>query len=585
MTVPHVRPQWREPGDPPADVVRTLAGALNLPEPLCRLLAARGHTTPEAARAFLRPSLSRLHEPSELTDLDQAVARLQSALDREETIFVHGDYDVDGMCAAALYTLVLRRLGGRVVPFVPHRMRDGYDLGPNGVERAKEAGAGLILTADCGIVAHDAVDAARAAGLDVIVTDHHTPSDTLPAAVAVVDPKRADCDYPNPDLSGTGVAYKVALALARERGVSAEEVHYTLDLVALATVADVMPLAGENRILTRYGLRVLERTRNPGLRALRAVAGLADRAVTAGHLGYVLAPRLNAVGRLEDAAAGLRLLLSGDSDAEGLAGELEAANTRRRAVDREILDQALEALDGYDPGTDRGVVLAGEGWHPGVIGIVASRIVERIHRPTVLVAVEAGKTVARGSARSIPGFDLFDAIRACGEHLERFGGHRAAAGFDIRTDRIAAFRAAFAEAARERLPEPPVPEQRIDLELEMAEVTPELVRYMAYAAPFGVGNPTPVFALRSVQADGVRLVGADQSHLKLRLTDGGASLPAIGFRMAGSHSAIARSGGPLDAAVKLEEDEWRGRRRIQAKLVDLRPAAGSARGPQVDGAA
>ena len=584
MTVSHVRPQWREPGDPPPDVVRTLARALSLPEPLCRLLAVRGHTTPEAARAFLRPSLSRLHDPSELTDLDRAVARLQTALDTDETVFVHGDYDVDGMCAAALYTLVLRRLGGRVVPFVPHRMRDGYDLGPSGVARAQEAGAGLILTADCGIVAHEAVEAARAAGLDVIVTDHHTPSDTLPAAVAVVDPKRADCDYPNPELSGTGVAYKVALALARERGVSADEIHYTLDLVALATVADVMPLAGENRILTRYGLRVLEETRNPGLRALRAVAGLADRPVTAGHLGFVLAPRLNAVGRLEDAAAGLRLLLAGDGDAEGLAGELEAANTRRRAVDREILDQALEALDGYDPGRDRGVVLAGEGWHPGVIGIVASRVVERIHRPTVLVAVEAGKAVARGSARSIPGFDLFDAIRACGEHLERFGGHRAAAGFDIRTDRIAAFRAAFADAARERLPEPPVPEQRIDLELELAEVTPELVRYMAYAAPFGVGNPTPVFALRGVQVDGVRLVGADRSHLKLRLTDGGASLPAIGFRMAESHGAIARSGAPLDAAVKLEEDEWRGRRRIQAKLVDLRPAAGSAGDGQPDGA-
>lgn len=569
-----MRPVWRPPReDPPPAVVRALAAELKLPEPLCRLLAARGHSTPDAARSFLRPSLGQLHDPALLTDLQQAVARLEAALDGGETIFVHGDYDVDGMCAAALYTRVLRRLGAHVVPFVPHRVRDGYDLGPTGVRRAREAGAGLILTGDCGVVAHDPVAAAGEAGIDVVVTDHHTPGATLPDAVAVVNPKRDDCAYPNPHLSGTGVAYKVALALARARGVPDEEIHYTLDLVALATVADVMPLEGENRILTRYGLRVLDRSRNPGLRALRAAAGLADRELTAGLLSHVMAPRLNAVGRLEDAAVGLRLLLADEGDAAGIARTLESVNARRQAVDREILGQALDALDGYDPATDRGVVLAGEGWHPGVIGIVASRVVERIHRPTVLIAVADGNGPARGSARSIPGFDLLDAIRACGEHLERFGGHRAAAGFDIRVDRIDAFRRAFAEAARERLPEAPVPEQRIDMELGMAEITPELVRYLGYAAPFGMGNPTPVFALRGVGAEGVRGVGSDGSHLKLRLTADELGIPAIGFRMTASHGEIARSGGPLDAAVKLEEDRWQGRRRIQAKLVDLKPAA------------
>ncbi|MGK7312174.1 MAG: single-stranded-DNA-specific exonuclease RecJ [Candidatus Longimicrobiales bacterium M2_2A_002] len=577
MTTPVLRPRWRVPPEPPSEAaVAELVRALSLPEPLCRLLAARGHDAPERARAFLRPSLSALHDPMGLADMDRAVARLATALEAGETIFVHGDYDVDGMCAAALYTRVLRRLGARVVPFVPHRVRDGYDLGPGGVARATEAGAGLILTADCGTVAHDAVTAARAAGIDVIVTDHHTPAATLPDAVAVVNPKRTDCHYPNPHLSGTGVAYKVSLALGRPRGVDDEEIHYLLDLVALATVADVMPLEGENRVLTRFGLKVLDRTRNPGLRALRTVAGLGDRPLTAGRLSHVMAPRLNAVGRLEDAAAGLRLLLSDDGGAEGLARELEAVNARRQAVDREILRQALDALDGYDPATDRGVVLAGEGWHPGVIGIVASRVVERIHRPTVLIAVDGATGIARGSARSIPGFDLLDAIRACGDHLERFGGHPAAAGFDIRTDRIDAFRAAFTAAARDRLPDPPVPEQRIDLELAMSEITPELVRYMEYAAPFGLGNPTPVFALRGVAAEGVRAVGSDGSHLKLTLSDGDRSLPAIGFRMMGTHGEIARSGGPVDAAVKLEEDHWRGRARIQAKLVDLRPADGAA---------
>ncbi len=573
MTVPLLRPRWRPPSEAPsADAVRTLATELKLPEPLCRLLAARGYVSPAAARAFLRPSLGALHDPGALVDLDRAVARLEAALDRGETIFVHGDYDVDGMCAAALYARVLRTLGGTVVPFVPHRMRDGYDLGPSGIRRAREAGADLILTGDCGVVAHDAVRAAGEAGLDVIVTDHHTPGATLPEAVAVVDPRRDDCGYPNPALSGTGVAYKVMLALARARGRSDDEVHYHLDLVALATVADVMPLEGENRILTRYGLRVLDRSRTPGLRALRTAAGLADRKLSAGHLSHVMAPRLNAVGRLGDAAEGLRLLLADDRTAAGIAEQLEAVNARRQTVDREILAQAMDALDGYDPETDRGIVLAGEGWHPGVIGIVASRIVERVHRPTVLVAVEPGSDVARGSARSIPGFDLLDAIRACGHHLERFGGHRAAAGFDIRTDRIAAFSEAFAAAARERMPDPPVPEQRIDMELAMAEITPELVRYLAYAAPFGLGNPTPVFALRNVMAEGVRGVGRDGAHLKLRLVDGDVGIPAIGFRMTGTHGEVARSGAPLDAAVKLEEDEWQGRRRIQARLVDLKPA-------------
>jgi single-stranded-DNA-specific exonuclease len=559
-------------GGPAPEAVAGLVKELRLPEPLCRLLVARGHGTGPAARAFLRPSLDALHDPRHLKEVGAAVSRLGAAIDRGETILVHGDYDVDGMCAAALYTRVLRRLGADVVPFVPHRLRDGYDLGRAGVRRAAESGAALILTADCGTVAHDAVEEASRAGIDVIITDHHTPGATLPAAVAVVNPKREDCTYPEPSLSGTGVAYKVALALARARGLPEEEVHYMLDLVALATVADVMPLTGENRVLTHFGLRVLRQTRNGGLGALVAAAGLGDRPLAAGHLSHALAPRLNAVGRLEDARTGLRLLLSDGDGAGPLAAELETANTRRKAVDREILDQALEELTGYDPARDRGVVLAREGWHPGVIGIVASRVVERIHRPTVLIAVPGGGGLARGSARSIPGFDLLDAVRSAGEHLERFGGHRAAAGFDIRPDRIEAFRKAFAASARERLPDAPAPELRIDLEIPLADATSDLVRFLGYFGPFGPGNPAPVFVLRRVRADRVKAVGSEGSHLRLRLRDGDATLGAIGFRMAESHGPLARSGEPLDAAAHLQEDRWNGRRRIQARLVDLRPS-------------
>jgi single-stranded-DNA-specific exonuclease len=574
-TVPPLVRRWRLAGAPvDAGAAAVLVRELRLPEPLCRLLVARGYGEPGLARAFLRPSLDTLHDPAGLTDMDAAVTRLGQAIDRGETILVHGDYDVDGICAATLYTRVLRRLGARVVPFVPHRVRDGYDLGPGGIRRAAEADARLILTADCGVVAHDAVEAARQAGIDVVVTDHHVPGATLPAALAVVNPKRSDCAYPNPGLSGAGVAYTVALALARARGLADEEVHYSLDLVALATVADVMPLRGENRVMTRFGLRVIQAARTPGLRALVAAAGLEGKVLTAGHLSHGLAPRLNAVGRLEDAGTGLRLLLAEDGEAPELARELELANTRRRAVDAEILAQAVSLIDGrYDAARDRAIVLAGDGWHPGVIGIVASRLVERYHRPTVLIARPDGDGVARGSARSIPGFDLLEAVRACADHLERFGGHAAAAGFDVRLDAIDGFRDAFAEQARSMLGAEPVPELRIDLDLRLAEVTPELVRYLAYAGPFGAGNPTPVFALRGVTVTSASMVGADGQHLRLRLGHDGVSLDAIGFRMASTHASMARRGAVVDVAAHLQEDSWRGRTRIQARLVDIRVAA------------
>jgi single-stranded-DNA-specific exonuclease len=573
-TVPPLIRRWRTDGASAApEAVARLVSELRLPEPLCRLLVARGHDDPDAARAFLRPSLSDLHEPRGLPGLDAAVARIGLALDRRETILVHGDYDVDGICAAALYTRVLRRLGATVVPFVPHRVRDGYDLGQAGLRRAAEADASLIVTADCGVVAHDAISAAAAAGIDVVVTDHHVPAATLPPAVAVVNPKRPDSGYPNPGLAGAGVAYKVALALARARGLPDDEVHYSLDLVALATVADVMPLTGENRVMTRYGLRVLRESRSPGIRALLAVAGLEGKPLTAGHLSHGLGPRLNAVGRLEDADTGLRLLLADADGAVPLAAELEAANARRQAVDRQILDEAVSLLDGrYDGSRDRAIVLAREGWHPGVIGIVASRLVERFHRPTVLIARPADDGVARGSARSIPGFDLLAAVRACGAHLERYGGHAAAAGFDIRAEAIDAFRAAFQGYAGAALPDPPVPELRIDLELTLDEVTPELVRFLSYAGPFGVGNPTPVFALRRVSVDQASPVGRDRQHLRLRLRQGDQVLPAIAFRLAPTHGGLARPGTLVDVAAQLQEDDWRGRSRIQARVVDLRPA-------------
>jgi single-stranded-DNA-specific exonuclease len=566
--------RWIFPDAPDTAAVDRLAGDLRLPPPLCRLLAQRGFGESAAAREFLRPHPGQIHPPHQLAGVADAVARLRRAVTAGETVLVHGDYDVDGICSTALFTRALRAMGGRAVPFVPHRIEDGYDLSDAGIRAAAAAGATLILTGDCGIVAHDAVLRARRAGIDVVVTDHHTPGPTLPDCVAVVNPNRADCGYPDKGLAGVGVAYKVCCALAAEIGYPQERLHVFLDLVAVATIADLAPLSGENRALVRWGLKVLAQTPNPGLRALLRGCGLADRGeVTASQVGYVLAPRINAVGRMSEALRGVDLLLTDDpAEAAEIAALLETENRSRQTVDGQTLGEVMRVLDRvYDPDRDWGVVLASDGWHPGVIGIVASRVVERIHRPTVLIALDAAGE-GKGSARSIRGFHLYEAMRDCADHLARFGGHRYAAGCSILRDRVDGFRAAFNARARAVLTEDDlVPEVRIDLELRLPEAGDELFRMLRHAGPFGMGNPTPVFAARGVGVTGYpKLVG--QNHLKMTLSSGGASLDAIGFGMGDRLGDPGIARGPLDVAFKLEENTWNGRSRLQAKLVDLRPS-------------
>ncbi len=561
---------------PDDGAVADLARELKLPTALCRLLVLRGHREAAAAKRFLRPTLEDLHDPLALAGISEAVARLELALERGETILVHGDYDVDGMCAAALYTRVLRELGGSVVPFVPHRTRDGYDLGAGGIAAAREAGARLILTGDCGVLAHAAAAEAAGHGIHLIVTDHHSPGSTLPDCVAVVNPNRVDCAYPEKGLSGTGIAFKVCQVLCERRGVDPEWMLYHLDLVALATVADLSPLAGENRGLVHFGLRVLPRTRNPGIAALLKKTGLdGEPRLTAGQLGHVLGPRLNAVGRLEDAGDGLRLLLTDSAEeAERLAARLEDVNARRRAVDRRTLADALEILKtDYAPEHDRAVVLAGRGWHPGVIGIVASRVVERLHRPAVLIAMPEDGGHGRGSARSVRGFDLIGALRECEEHLERLGGHEQAAGFDIRPDRIDQFRAAFGSVARERLGTADLqPLTRYDTEITLPEATREFCGYLNHLGPFGIGNPTPVFIARGVGlARAPRVVG--ENHLRVELTQEGTRMGGIGFQMADRIADFADSGEGLTVAFQLRENRWKGRTRVEAKLVDVAPSS------------
>ncbi len=567
---PPPAPCWEAPSPPPRAAVEALEAALSLPRTLCALLVARGLADPQEARAFLRPLLSSLHPPEGLADLPVAVERILSAIRDRETIFVHGDYDVDGMAGTSLLTRWIRRLGGRVVPFLPHRLRDGYDLGPAGLAAAREAGASLLVTVDCGILAHEAVGEAVASGLDVVVTDHHAPGRDLPPALAVLNPNREDSTYPDPGLCGAGVAFKLCQGLARALEIGEEELYPYLDLVALATVADLVPLTGENRVLVRFGLKAMAESRNVGLRALMARAGVDPEALSPGAIGFTLAPRLNAMGRLGDPNLGLRLLLTEKpEEAAFLADTAEEMNRARQEEDRRTLEEALRLLAGeYDPARDFAVVLASEGWHPGVVGIVASRVVERIHRPAVLVALDGEK--GRGSARSIPGFHLLEGIRACGALLERFGGHRQAAGMEIRRERIGEFRKALnGEACRALEGTRLCPELRVDLEVELGELTPELHHLLRHLGPHGMGNPRPLFLVRRAElVSPPRVVGTD--HLKARLGQGRAGLDAIGFHLAGRVPPGTLGRGPVDAVFQLQENEYRGVRSLQANLKDLR---------------
>jgi single-stranded-DNA-specific exonuclease len=570
-----VSPLWVPPDAPDSSLVAALAAELELDPTLCALLVRRGVVEGDDARAFLRPLLDHLHPASLLPDASRAADRILNAVRSGETILVHGDYDVDGICGAALLTRFLTSLGGRVVPFVPHRLKDGYDFGAAGLDAARAAGARLVVTVDCAVQAHEWIARAGEDGIDVVVTDHHLPGHDLPPAVAVVDPARSDSTYPERVLCGTGVAWKLCCLLGERAGVPIEDLLPHLDLVAVATVADLVPLEGENRVLVRYGLRALAGTGKPGLRALLRVTGLEeglrDGPLEAGRVGFVLAPRINAVGRMGDADRGLRLLLSEDPDeADGLARVLDDENRVRQAEDRRTLEEALELLAGsFEPERDYGVVLAAQGWHPGVIGIAASRVVERIHRPVVMVALDGDR--GRGSARSIPGFHLRDAIASCGTHLERFGGHAQAAGMDVATTALPAFREAFAAEARRRLEGHELrPRLKIDLELPERPVERRLLELLRYVGPHGIGNPRPVFLLRGAQALAAKEVG--RGHLSLRLRKGAVRLDAIGFGLAERHAPEGLGVGLHDVVLQLTLDRWRGRERIQARILDLRPA-------------
>jgi single-stranded-DNA-specific exonuclease len=564
--------RWVVAARPDRGAVQALAECLHLPEALAALLVQRGQTEPEEARRYLRPSLDQLSDPYALAGMSEAAETIAATVRAGGTILVHGDYDVDGQCATAMLTRALRAAKADVVPFLPHRLRDGYDFGEAGLEAARLAGVSLIITCDCGITAVEAIERARAAGIGVVITDHHLPGDVLPPAAAIVDPQRPGDTSGATYLCGTGVAFKLVQALVPALGLPVNLPYHLLDYVALATVADVVPLQGENRVMVKHGLRLLSESSWPGIRALLEVSGLTGRELRAGHVGYILGPRLNAAGRVGDATDGLRLLLTDDpAEAARLAQRLEGLNVERQALDQRILDEALAQVEATAGPDDAAFVLAGEGWHPGVVGIVASRVVERYGRPAFLIALDGD--IGKGSGRSISRFDLHGALLACGDLLERYGGHHMAAGLTIRRDRLDEFRERFAGVARELLaPEDLGPEQRVDLEVGLHEVTPELERLMRHLEPCGTGNASPVFGVRGVRLAGRSRVG--QGHLKGMLDDGRSRLPAIGFQWADRVPWL--NDAPIDAAFRIEPNEWNGQVTLQARLCALSPHAGAA---------
>lgn len=561
----------------PTERVDALAASCSIGPLLAHCLVVRGVTTAEAAQAMLQAPLESVHDPFEMQDMGRAVERICRAIADGGRIAVYGDYDVDGITATALLVSFLNECGVSASYRLSNRFSEGYGMHADAVDELAEEGVSLIVTADMGV--SNAAEVARAAGLgiDVIVTDHHEPPPDLPPAYAVLNPKRSDCPYPFKGLAGVGVIFKLVMGLRsalREEGFfqnSLPNLKRHTDLFALGTVADVVPLTGENHLLVRHGLEELSNTRKVGLHALKQVAGLDGKRITAGHIGFILGPRLNAVGRLGDAGLGVKLLLARrQEEALELARRLDKENRRRQSIQETVLAEARRLVEGLEP-LPAALVLASDSWHQGVLGIVANKIAELYWRPTMLITVDGD--FGRGSARSIPRLNLYEALSRCGTLLEEFGGHTAAAGCTIAADRIEAFREAFARTVESMVePEAYEPELILDAEVPLNTWTADIVRSLEALEPFGPGNPSPVFATRGVTVQGEpRWVGGNRNHLKMMVSDGAASFEVIGFGVAGRLPEVELgAGSKVDLAYEVQINTWNGREQVQLKLVSLR---------------
>jgi single-stranded-DNA-specific exonuclease len=550
-----------------------LADALKISPVVARLLAIRGIDEPESAQRFLHPSLDHLHDPFRLADMPVAVDRILLALAQKERIAIHGDYDVDGITSTVILRRALELFGADVVHFIPDRLKDGYGLQPETFDRLRADGVQLVVSVDCGIRADEAARRAREVGIDLIITDHHEPDSTLPGALAVINPKRHDCDYPDKNLAGVGVALKLVQALCQklDRG---KWLPAFVKIAALGTLADVVPLVGENRVIAKLGLDMLSQgPHKVGLRALLEVAGLTGKAIDGGHVAFQIAPRVNAAGRMASPDIAARLLLAADetmaAEAQELAAQMNDENTRRQQEEAAILAMARKLVE-TDPaiGARSIIVVGGEGWHRGVIGIVASKLVDAFHRPAIVLSIDGD--VAHGSCRSIRHFDILGALERCAGHLLKFGGHRQAAGLTMASSCVAAFRTQIADYADDCLgPDDLKPRLRIDGRLGFREITGDFAAQMALLAPFGVGNPRPLFEASEVEVvDGPRRV--KEKHLKMSLKQNGRVFRAIAWRAVERQQFITDNRSSLDLAFSVEQNRYQGNDYLELSVSDFR---------------
>ena len=570
--------QWQVATPDPAAQVR-LAAELSLSPLLCQVLINRGITDATSARTFLTPSLHGLHDPYQILGMDAAVRRITAAVQQGEPMAVYGDYDVDGVTATALLMTFFEELGLRVASYIPEREGEGYGLNAEAMRHLARQGTRLLITVDCGSTAVAEVALARGLGIDTIITDHHQPPETLPAALAVLNPHQPGCGYPNKHLCGVGLVFKLLTALRasmRQIGVLRERLPNLkrhLDLVALGTIADVTPIRGENRVIVHYGLQELTHTLKPGLQALRQVSGRQGKAANVGEVGFQLAPRLNASGRLGSAAQSLELLMARDrEEAQRLAGLLDAVNQQRRTLQRDVEQMVHERIGQHYGGTPPAAIVLGDAdWHLGVVGIVAARIAETYHRPTFLLQIN-GDT-ARGSGRSIPAFDLYNGLQHCAEWLRQFGGHRYAAGLTMAAEHLPALQEAFIRYADDRLgPDDMQPVVRLDAVVLLADITEKLVNELTALAPHGSGNPAPVFAAYGVRcASPIRRLGQEGQHARFRVEQDDVSREAIAFQQGDHVAEVAAGGGEFDIAFTPVINTWRDRRTLELQLRDLRP--------------
>lgn len=555
------------------ETVSRLSSELGIDPVLSELLAQRGICTFQEARAFFRPSLDNLHDPFMMKDMDKAVARVQAAVSSGEKILVYGDYDVDGTTAVSLVYSFLRRLTPDVDFYVPDRYDEGYGVSYKGIDWACENGFGLIITLDCGIKANDKVSYAAGRGIDMIICDHHLPENDLPPAVAVLDPKRADCSYPFDDLSGCGVGFKLVQAYSLKNGIPFDSLVSLLDLLVVSISSDLVSVVGENRILAHFGLKQLNENPRKGLLAMIHLSGLDPGHITIDDIVFKIGPRINAAGRMESGRMAVELLTSeDDGTASRIGTEINRYNNERKNIDREITREALEMVQSGNCLSSRhATIVYNPAWHKGVVGIVASRLVEAFYRPTIVFTRSNG--FVTGSARSVHGFDLYDAIESCADLLENFGGHLYAAGLTLKEENLPEFCTRIEKFIEENISrEMLTPVVTIDTRLDFSQITPKFFRILKQFQPFGPGNNAPVFLTENVYDNGnARKVGADGTHLKLELIQESRPympISAIAFNKA-EHFDHIKNGNPIDICYSIVENYYRGIANIQLRVKDI----------------